>query len=87
MKAYSFEQIPVIGEVTTLPRMLGHVNGKKHRVNRELQVFQESIDGLRTYLSLVESLKGMQVLAVASVVSREGKTNLACQLAISIPPS
>jgi Mrp family chromosome partitioning ATPase len=52
--------------------------------DRQLQLFEESVDGLRTYLTLVESLRGMQVLAVTSAISREGKTSLAAQLAVSV---
>jgi capsular exopolysaccharide synthesis family protein len=47
-------------------------------------LFEESIDGLRTYLTLTESLRGLRVLAVTSASSKEGKTSLAAQLAVSI---
>lgn len=77
-------EIAVVGEVTELPRTRRSARGNIARSNRELQLFEESIDGLRTYLTLVESLRGMRVLAVASAVSREGKTSLAAQLAISL---
>jgi capsular exopolysaccharide synthesis family protein len=63
---------------------VGIARARQDHTNRELQLFEESIDGLRTYLTLVRSLQGMRVLAVASAVSREGKTSLACQLAISV---
>ena len=76
--------IHVVGEVTSLPRRSRSTKKGKKPANRELQLFEESIDGLRTYLRLVQSLEGMQVLALTSAVSREGKTSLASQLAISI---
>jgi len=77
-------EIAVVGEVTELPRSAQPARLKSNKANRELQLYEESIDGLRTYLTLVESLKGMRVLAVASAVSREGKTSLAAQLAVSL---
>lgn len=76
--------ISVVGEVTTLPRRSRSRQKVAGNVNRELQLFEESIDGLRTYLTLVDSLQEMRILAVASAVSREGKTSLAAQLAISL---
>jgi polysaccharide biosynthesis transport protein len=74
----------VIGEVTSLPtRGRNSAVGRK-MAERELLLFEESVDSLRTYLSLVKSLEGCQVLAVTSAVSGEGKTSLAAQLAVSI---
>lgn len=70
--------ISVVGEITVLPR------ARSGPANRELQLFQETVDGLRTALSLGESLKKFQVLAVTSAVSREGKTSLGVQLAVSV---
>ncbi|HEX5105617.1 MAG TPA: polysaccharide biosynthesis tyrosine autokinase [Pirellulaceae bacterium] len=78
--------IHVVGEVTSLPRRHSRKSQAKS-ASRELQLFEESIDGLRTYLKLVHSVQGMQVLAVTSAVSREGKTSLASQLAISVARS
>jgi capsular exopolysaccharide synthesis family protein len=52
--------------------------------SREVMMFEESIDSLRTSLSLIESLSEVRVLAVTSAVSGEGKTSLASQLAVSI---
>jgi capsular exopolysaccharide synthesis family protein len=75
----------VVGEVPLLPRRIrqaGHRGAAK--ANRELQLFEESIDGLRTYLAVVDSLNGLSVLAVNSAVSGEGKTSLASQLAVSV---
>lgn len=77
--------LTVVGEVTSLPRRSR--SRKKNGAstpNRERQLFEESIDGLRTYLTLVHSLRGLKVLAVTSAISREGKTTLSAQLAISL---
>ena len=49
-----------------------------------MQLFEESIDGLRTYLTLHEAMHGMKVIAVSSAVSGEGKTSVAAQLAVSL---
>jgi capsular exopolysaccharide synthesis family protein len=76
-----------VGEVTSLPRKIKRSSNQENGAHWELQLFEESIDGLRTYLSLVNSLQDMKVLAVASAISREGKTSLAAQLAISMATS
>jgi succinoglycan biosynthesis transport protein ExoP len=70
--------------VTTFPAQGKRITHTSARPSPELELFEESIDGLRTYLTLVKSLQGMRVLAVASSVSGEGKTTLASQLAISL---
>lgn len=75
-------QIAVLGEVTALPRR--QRSAKDLRSQRDLQLFEESIDGLRTFLTLRESMLGMKVIAVSSAVSREGKTSIAAQLAVSL---
>jgi capsular exopolysaccharide synthesis family protein len=77
-------RLRVVGEVPALPRRARNRQQLAGVANRELQLFEESVDGLRTYLTLVDSLRGMQVLAVTSAVSREGKTSLAAQLAVSV---
>lgn len=74
--------LKVVGEITSLPRRTRRGAGTK--VTRDLQLFEESVDGLRTYLSLVDTLQGLRVLAVTSAISREGKTSVAAQLAVSI---
>jgi capsular exopolysaccharide synthesis family protein len=82
----SYGKIAVVGEITTLPRRL---RGQSRDVvpRRDAQLFEESINGLRTYLTLIESTRGRRVLAVTSSISREGKTSLAAQLAVSIANS
>ena len=79
-------RVPVVGEITNLPRRLkGHSSGQAPR--RDVQLFEESINGLRTYLTLIEASRGRRVLAVTSSISREGKTSLAAQLALSVANS
>jgi succinoglycan biosynthesis transport protein ExoP len=76
-------QISVVAEVTTLPARMKSSKGKTG-INHGLRLFEESIDGLRTYLSLGESMQGDKVLAVTSATSGEGKTSIAAQLAVSV---
>jgi len=80
----SVGKIAVVGEITGLPRR-SRVRDSSPR--RDVQLFEESINGLRTYLTLIESARGRRVLAVTSSISREGKTSLAAQLAVSIASS
>ncbi|HEY2894542.1 MAG TPA: hypothetical protein VGJ16_10030, partial [Pirellulales bacterium] len=79
-------QIAVVGEVTSLPARL-RGKGRAAAGNLEKQLFEESVEGLRTYLTLVKALDGRNVLAVTSAISREGKTSLSAQLAVSIASS
>ncbi len=73
--------IDVIGEVSRLPAR----QGRRSRVlGHELGLFEESIDSLRTSLLLANEEHDMQVIAVASAVSGEGKTSVSSQLAVSI---
>ena len=76
-------RMTVLGEVTTLPRRRRNRDADS-RSQRELQLFEESIDGLRTFLTLRESMLGTKVIAVSSAISREGKTSIAAQLAVSL---
>lgn len=73
----------VLGEIVTLPRV-GSGRGASRRNSRNRQLFEESIDGLRTALVLPDSHPRIQVLAMASAVSSEGKTSVAVQLSISL---
>lgn len=79
-------QISVVGEITCLPR---RIKSRRPQADphRDVQLYEESINGLRTYLTLIESARGRRVLAVTSSISREGKTSLAAQLAISVANS
>jgi polysaccharide biosynthesis transport protein len=81
--------LPVLGEVARFP--VRHVAGKRQslppRQQREMYVFAESIDSLRTNLMLTESLgvNGQRkVIAICSAASGEGKTSVAAYLAASI---
>jgi succinoglycan biosynthesis transport protein ExoP len=73
----------VVGEVTSLPAKK-RGSGQKNQTERNVMLFEESVDCLRTYLSLGKSSQDSRILAVTSAVSQEGKTTLAAQLAVSI---
>ena len=63
--------IAVVAEVTTLPtrvRSRRRSGGRTDTIDHEVQLFEESIDGLRTYLSLVDATRGHKVLAVTSAI-------------------
>jgi capsular exopolysaccharide synthesis family protein len=77
--------LQVLGEITTVP-MRSMIPGRwaRERFERDRGTFEESIDSLRTSLMLAEDLGELQVLVVASAVSREGKTSVASQLAVSL---
>jgi succinoglycan biosynthesis transport protein ExoP len=78
-------RLPLAGEVTRMtppPSLLGlRGNSRRHRRGRAL--FEESIDCLRTLLTVSRPVQERQVLAVASAVAGEGKTTLASRLAAS----
>ena len=75
--------MPILGEIAALPAYTsGRRESKRALLGRQL--FEESIDGLRTTLVLAESMHDVQVLAVASAVSSEGKTSVATHLAMSL---
>lgn len=76
--------LTVIGEIAHLPSRGKLGAATKGRVRRDLRLFRESIDGLRTYLALSAESREMHVLVVTSAVSREGKTSVAAQLAVSL---
>jgi len=78
--------LPVIGEIARLPvRGVGawgrSISG---RFGQDLRVFEESVDSLRTSITLSESLRDMRVLVVTSAANNEGKTSVSVQLAMSI---
>ncbi|MBN2474401.1 MAG: polysaccharide biosynthesis tyrosine autokinase [Pirellulales bacterium] len=78
-------EMVIVGETPRLPvRTLSARNASSHGGGRDLEVFEESIDGLRTCLMLSEPLKNMRILAVTSAASQEGKTSIAAQLAVSV---
>ncbi|MHB1035992.1 MAG: GumC family protein [Pirellulales bacterium] len=75
----------VVGEIATMPgRSILFGRNGSGRYERQRSTFEESIDHLRTSLVLADELKNVKVLVVASAVSREGKTSIASQLAVSL---
>ncbi len=77
-------RLTVLGEIAHLPvrTPIGH-GSPSARVKHDLQLFEESIDSLRTSLTLSKELGNLRVLAVTSAANREGKTSVASQLAVS----
>ncbi|MCA9169127.1 MAG: polysaccharide biosynthesis tyrosine autokinase [Planctomycetales bacterium] len=75
--------LPVIGEIARLP-MRQPVVSASRGANYELGLFEESVDSLRTGLILSHDRSAIQVLAVTSAVSGEGKSSVASQLAVSL---
>ena len=76
-------RLPVIGEVSVLPRRRSGPAGAR-QLTWSRHVFEESVDSLRTSLVLSDRLKELRVIAVVSAVSREGKTSISAQLAVSL---
>jgi capsular exopolysaccharide synthesis family protein len=79
----------VLGEVARFP--VKRVTGTQHALpaaqQRQLFVYAESIDSLRTNLMLTENLGGpnqTRVIAICSAASGEGKTSVATSLAMSV---
>jgi succinoglycan biosynthesis transport protein ExoP len=78
--------LTIVGEIAQLPTrpVLSGGVASRRKVRRDLGLFQESVDSLRTCLLLSESTAAHRVFAVTSAVSGEGKTSLVSQLAISL---
>jgi len=77
--------LPFVAEVAALP------SGKKFdrrttspRTNVALNMFEESIDSLRTSLLLGERRNAQKVILIASGASAEGKTSVAAQLTVAM---
>lgn len=78
-------RLPIVGETTLLPgRPVSTHRRLSRQFERSLDTFVESIDYVRTRLLMSQEWKDLQVLVVASAVSREGKTKLASHLAVSL---
>ena len=76
--------IPVVGEIARIPtRATSYSSGTQY----ELGIFEESIDSLRTGLILSHDHEDIQVIAIASAVSGEGKSSISSQLAVSLARS
>lgn len=74
-------RVRVVGEVARLPARRYATTELTHR---DLSLFEESVDSLRTCIVLGHGNADVHVIAVASAVSGEGKTSVAAQLAVSI---
>jgi succinoglycan biosynthesis transport protein ExoP len=77
-------QLAVLGEIATIPVRSKAKSTEREGAQRELRLFEESVDSLSTTLILRENLKDSRVFAITSALSGEGKTSVACQLAVSI---
>src|SRR5262249_61725938 len=75
--------LAVLGEITRLPtRASAGSNRRQHA--RDAQLFEESMDAMRTNLLLRAQSAAQRVMCVTSAVTQEGKTSVAVQLAVSI---
>ena len=80
--------MPVVGEIARLPvRNARHMLDTQNSLEYELGSFEESVDSLRTGLMLAHEEEPIQVVAVTSAVSGEGKSSIASQLAVSLARS
>jgi receptor protein-tyrosine kinase len=80
---HGLQELAVVGEVTAIPSRT-HQARRNRQAAREVLLFEESVDSLRTHLSLMETSRECRVIAITSAVSGEGKTSLAAQLAVCI---
>jgi capsular exopolysaccharide synthesis family protein len=77
--------LPVIAEIACLPRRATALNRQRSiKEERQLAMFEESINMLRIGLTMPEHMDNVRVLAVASAVAGEGKTSISSQLAASL---
>lgn len=76
----------ILGEIAELPVRHIAISPRKieGRLQRDVHVFAESINSLRTNLMLAEDLQEQHVLAVMSPASSESKSSVATSLAMSI---
>ena len=82
-KQLKLSNLDVVGEIATIPNR-NRVWALSGKSERGLNLYEESVDSLRTSLVLAELTKDMTILSVTSAISREGKTSLASQLAVSL---
>ncbi len=77
--------LTIVGEIARLPTrpVMSGGTASRRKIRRDLGLFQESVDALRTGLLLSERTGTHRLFAVTSAVSGEGKTSLVSQLAIS----
>ena len=77
-------ELTMVGEIATLPsRPMFPKPGGSRAYELQSHLYEESVNALRTTLTVDERLKDKGVFVVASAVSGEGKTNLSTQLAMS----
>jgi capsular exopolysaccharide synthesis family protein len=81
--------LPVLGEVTRFPlrRVAAMPQALPAAEQRQLMIYTESIESLRTNLMLTENLGipgQAKVIAICSAASGEGKTSVATSLGMSI---
>jgi len=80
-------QLRILGEVSCFPikqvaiRTGNRISGK---LRRQMFLYNESIDSLRTSLWLANDNRSRQLLAVTSAAAGEGKTSISTSLAMSI---
>ncbi len=82
--------LTVVGEIARLPVNAtgGRTSAAKSKqAARDVSLFEESIDSLRTCLVLSEPQADSRILVISSAVSGEGKTSVAAQLAVSVARS
>jgi capsular exopolysaccharide synthesis family protein len=80
-------EVGVLGEIARLPANRFSREHGFQLADRELGLFEESVDSLRAGLTLANGNQDLRTVAVASAVSGEGKTSVASQLAVSIARS
>ncbi|MEN6450244.1 MAG: polysaccharide biosynthesis tyrosine autokinase, partial [Thermoguttaceae bacterium] len=76
--------LTILGETTRLPTRVRSPRVRGDSIRGELEMFEESVDSLRTALILSSGMRDVRVLAVTSASKDEGKTSVAAQLAISL---
>jgi capsular exopolysaccharide synthesis family protein len=76
-------QIPILGEVATLPKI--RRSGKQYsvQVSRHMRLYQESVDNISAMLT-VDQANRFRTISLTSALSHEGKSTLSSQLAISM---
>lgn len=76
--------VKLVSEIAALPtRSLTGRGGSDKAFRQQALLFEESVNALRTTLSVDPNLEKHRVYVLASAVSGEGKTNLSSQLAMS----
>ena len=74
-----------MGEIARLPSRAPQVFRRiSGRSGFAVQTYLESINSLRTNLTLSEEFRNVRVFSILSAASHEGKTSVACQLAASL---